>query len=222
MLFFSSDNSLIGITGFFTTVLTASVLFQGLVSVGAIPSVEELQKKQDVYYTNRPIISTPVYNQNNNYINPETHRHHFTKTVTETCTSTKYIEKTKTVLINNCSNGPRYYKKRNYGVAPINGNVYNASPNNIVINDNKHEGQYRDDRHRVEDVHHRNGENSEHHRVGGHCRKGSYVCVGVDNPTFLQCDHGKFIKKTCGPGTVCRRNKGNSIYCGYPSHFRKH
>ncbi|OLY82380.1 hypothetical protein AYI68_g3501 [Smittium mucronatum] len=223
MLFSLSQSSFDGLSGFLVKSLVASVVFQGLVSVGATQPVEALEKKQDRFYGNGSVAPVPVFNHhvnNGNFVNSE--RHH-TKTVTAKYTRTKYIEKTRTKYINRCTDTPKYYKKRDYAVIPINGNVYNSSPNNIIYNNNREAGNRWKGEERHEGGYNRENVNyGEHRRVGGWCREGSYACVGVDNPTFLQCLHGKFIQMPCGPGTVCVRNGRDSIYCGYPSYFRKH
>ncbi|OMH78861.1 hypothetical protein AX774_g4710 [Zancudomyces culisetae] len=51
------------------------------------------------------------------------------------------------------------------------------------------------------------------------CHGNSYKCVGFNKSKYLQCDHGRYIVRNCGPGTVCRQNGKHSIYCGYPSYF---
>jgi carbohydrate binding protein with CBM19 domain len=51
------------------------------------------------------------------------------------------------------------------------------------------------------------------------CVDGTYKCVGPSgtSPKFLQCDHGKWILKTCPPGTVAYDNPANgAIYCDFP------
>ncbi|OMJ30199.1 hypothetical protein AYI69_g270, partial [Smittium culicis] len=114
-------------------------------------------------------------------------------------------------------------------VSDISKNSYNSFPTKIVIGSlgrnpnhikaddfdedcddviyNKHDNKHHDYKHH--DKH-----------VGGWCSEGSYACVGVNNPKFLQCLHGKFIEMPCGPGTVCTPNGNKSIVCGWPTHFK--
>ncbi|OMH79440.1 hypothetical protein AX774_g6520 [Zancudomyces culisetae] len=61
-----------------------------------------------------------------------------------------------------------------------------------------------------------NGYDQNSYQNGGKCYGDKYKCIGQNNPGYLQCDHGTFILRQCGPGTVCVQNGRDSIYCGYP------
>ncbi|OMJ15401.1 hypothetical protein AYI70_g5777 [Smittium culicis] len=112
-------------------------------------------------------------------------------------------------------NGKNENENNNYATGGYNGwnnnnnngayNTWNNEYDNGAYNkwENKGHGDY----------------DRDHHREGGWCREGSYACVGFNNPTFLQCNHGRFVKMPCGPGTVCVRNGFESITCGYPTYL---
>ncbi|PVV03323.1 hypothetical protein BB560_002210 [Smittium megazygosporum] len=40
-----------------------------------------------------------------------------------------------------------------------------------------------------------------HAVVGGRCKEGSYACTGVNQGCYLQCVHGCYMERPCGPGT---------------------
>ncbi|OMJ26697.1 hypothetical protein AYI69_g3887 [Smittium culicis] len=105
----------------------------------------------------------------------------------------------------NTWSGKHGYETNNNNYASGGYNGWNSNHDNGAYNswNNKGHGDYGRDQ----------------HREGGWCREGSYACVGVNNPTFLQCNHGRFVKMPCGPGTVCVRNGFESITCGYPTYL---
>ncbi|KAJ2791874.1 hypothetical protein GGI18_000828 [Coemansia linderi] len=53
--------------------------------------------------------------------------------------------------------------------------------------------------------------------AGGKCDFVGYKCVdsGGHNAAFAICNHGKWLLRSCGPGTVCQE-AGNSILCTWP------
>ena len=49
--------------------------------------------------------------------------------------------------------------------------------------------------------------------AGNWCRTGDYKCSGNG---FVQCDHNRWVKMDCGPGTLCRPDRWVKIVCDWP------
>ncbi|MFI7000431.1 hypothetical protein [Nocardia sp. NPDC050175] len=49
------------------------------------------------------------------------------------------------------------------------------------------------------------------------CKPGTYRAVDSGkSPLFQECQNGKWVTKSCGPGTVAFETADGQVYCGFP------